>query len=188
MTDWTYTTGIPNAPNDPADDVQPMQNNFTSINGIIDVDHVGFNENNGGIHKQVNMFVEANPGVISPGTFNSGVLFAKTANGDAWPFWQNDSGVFGLMQFPPQKATDGYVILPGGVVQQWGRVTNPGTSGSVSFPLSFSSLYNIQLSLQRSSAGQIATVDNSTPPTTTGFNYLTSSSGSNFLYWFAIGA
>lgn len=81
-----------------------------------------------------------------------------------------------------------------GLLMQWGQVLNPGSSGNVVFKdrvagaIPFpNNIFNIQLTLQRGSAGQIATINNIPAPTKLGFSYLTSSPGSNILYWFAVG-
>ena len=49
----TYNNAIPNAPNNPSVDQPKMQTNTDSIDQIIGVDHVSFNTNDGGWHKQV---------------------------------------------------------------------------------------------------------------------------------------
>jgi hypothetical protein len=65
---FPYTPSIPSAPNDPADDQPLMQQNFASIQNLIAVDHVPFNNAIGGQHTHVT-FSGFNPPVadfVSP--------------------------------------------------------------------------------------------------------------------------
>lgn len=86
-------------------------------------------------------------------------------------------------------ADPGYQWI-GRVLIQWGRVSSPGLSGSVTFPIAFASApFNIQLTLRRSDAPNAylnAVVSSLTVPTATTFNYFINTSG-NSLYWMAIG-
>lgn len=66
---FSYNQGIPAAGNAPKNDQPLMQTNFTSISGLISVDHLGFRTadtpaTNGGFHKVVHQtqFSKASPG------------------------------------------------------------------------------------------------------------------------------
>ena len=50
---FTYTTGLPNPPDDPSSNVSSMQTNTNTISSWTQVDHVGFNNVSGGKHLQV---------------------------------------------------------------------------------------------------------------------------------------
>lgn len=50
----TYNNGIPAANNNPSVDQPDMQTNTDAIDTLIAVDHVSFNNNDGGLHHQVN--------------------------------------------------------------------------------------------------------------------------------------
>jgi hypothetical protein len=50
MTNFSYNQDIPDAPNNPSDDQPLMKTNTNSTFGIIAVDHVGFEQANGGYH------------------------------------------------------------------------------------------------------------------------------------------
>lgn len=137
----SYNTNVPNGPDDPADDQPFMLTNTQSINTWTNVDHIGYNVINAGIHKQVTMRNQAAPGLGD----GQGVLYANLVNGQSWPFWQNaDAGSpFALMSFAPLLATNGYIILPGSVLIQWGSnsATSSGSfaSGSASGTVTFAS-------------------------------------------------
>lgn len=53
MTNFAYTTTEPASNTPPAQSQPTMLTNCSSIAGILEVDHVGFNTSNGGFHKQV---------------------------------------------------------------------------------------------------------------------------------------
>jgi len=74
MTDFTFSTTVPNAPNDPSVDQGPMLQNNISTNGILAVDHVTFNAVNGGSHLQTNF-----------AQFSAGSLIAGTPSSVAFP-------------------------------------------------------------------------------------------------------
>lgn len=138
---FTYTNNIPNPNNNPSVDVTPMQVNNNSINSLISVDHVGFNTNGSGIHKQVTLPIVSPPGLGD----GSGVLFGSNLNiaDPCWPFWKNASGIVQLFNGIPSASANGYVYLPGGIIIQWGKNTPsvpPGTTAvtvTVSFPIPF---------------------------------------------------
>jgi len=102
MTSFTYTTGVPNPPNDPSNDVPLMQTNTNSILSIIAVDHVGFNTpgpnpaGSGGQHLQITYNSENPPSVpadpIGITYTNAGVVSASHPQ----LFYQNSQGNFPL--------------------------------------------------------------------------------------------
>jgi len=192
MPTFDYNLNIPNGPNNPSADQPLMQTNTNSIDSIIGVDHYTFESASGndGFHQKVTL-----PSASIP-TSAAGqvVLFGGTLpSGTSAVFYSHDNsgtGPFNITNIDPVVSPNGYSSLIGNMLIQWGQVNNPGTSGNVVFPQAFLAAnppFTIQLTLQRSSAGQIATVDNTSPPTNVGFSYLTSSTGSNVLYWLVIG-
>ncbi len=135
MTNFTYNPDIPDGPNNPSDDQPKMKINTNSTAGIINVDHIGFGQNNGGTHRQVTLTNEPAPGLGG----GNGVLFANDANSNSWPFWQNSLQSFQIIGSNsanlPEFATNthylsnggtnpgvngGWTYLPGGMLIQWG--------------------------------------------------------------------
>ena len=183
---FQYNTSVPNGPNNPSADQPVMQNNTLQTKNNIDLAHFTFNLANGGLHRQFNLRSEA-----SPALQGNLVLYANTSGGQTVLFAKNSSYDLPLFTGTPGNAINGNSSIIGGVILQWGQVAAPGASGSVVFPIAFPSgtaPFTIQVSLQRASGNQSVTVDSAIPPTSTGFNYLSSSGGSAVLYWFAIGA
>ena len=187
MTLFEYNNDIPAATNNPSVDQPDMQENTNAIDNLLDVDHISFNENEGGTHRQVRMKNQSAPGLLG----TNGVLYADNPvaiDSNSWPFWQNSSGSE-LILGPSQNASPGYIYI-GALLFQWGKVASPGTTGTVTFPTAFKAAtvpFTIQLQLQRNSDSQTVNVDSAVPPTNTQFKFRNSSGGSDALYWFAIG-
>jgi hypothetical protein len=90
MSLFQYNTGIPAAPNNPSVDQPDMLTNTDSIDGLIDVDHIGFNENLGGYHDVIHQ----PPQVAAPGTIAGiGQTYTKTVTGDQQLFYKSGLGV-----------------------------------------------------------------------------------------------
>ena len=200
-----YTTGIPNGPNNPSNDQPDMKTNNDNIAKYVAIDHVAFGVNNSGYHKIIH---QGSQGTWNPVTRTGApapiagieqtfpLLYTPDSTGataDTQLFSITGGG--GVSQLTGSASQNEGWQWIGGVLLQWGQVLNPGTSGTVTFkdrvpgstirfPIA---VFNVQLTLQRTSANQTVTIDNAVPPTATGFGYLTSSAGSNVLYWFAIG-
>lgn len=73
MTAFIYDDSVPAVNNDPTDDQPVMLQNAISLGDIWDVDHIGFNANNGGTHAKVTF-----PNVFSPGNqpFPQSVIYS----------------------------------------------------------------------------------------------------------------
>lgn len=218
MPNFEYTIGIPDAPNDPSEDQPDMKINNDSNASIWEVDHFGFNDNFGGIHKQVRMPVRGGPpGSIPPGMIvNEGALYTKVVTdlslytktdlfytpdttGNQYQMTRTNSPYF------PKFATNtsygtipagftqvgGWTFLPGGMLYQYGFFGKPnatGSSGTVEFPIPFTNAYySVTLVLRRSSGDQSITIDRSVAASNATFKFLTSSAGSDGVYWTAIG-
>ncbi len=90
---FTFNTGIPAAGNNPSNDQPIMQANNVADAGIWNVDHVGFNQNNGGRHLQVTFNSKNTPGVQT-----DPISTLYTANGSvssvAELFYKNQNATF----------------------------------------------------------------------------------------------
>src|SRR6185312_13346579 len=147
---FTYTTGIPATNNNPSTDQPNMLINTNSIDSLIQVDHVGFNTNGSGIHKQVRLGNQAAPGI---GDGNAD-LYANNPIAQSWPFWQNANGItyqiigananadaatasfagygaFGTVE-SHYNMSAGWTYLPGGMILQYGSVLANSLSSGIS--------------------------------------------------------
>jgi len=180
-----YNLNIPAANNNPSQDQPKMQTNTNAINTLISLDHFTFADSQAGRHKQVTLTNEAAPGLNG----GNGVLFANLTAGQSQPFWQNAVGTFQIPVITSESIGNNGFLNFANVIFQWGSVAAPGSSGSVVYPLVFPSgnpAFSILLTLQRASGDQTVTIKTGTS-TSAGFDYLSSSGGSAFLYWFAVG-
>jgi len=69
-----YNRDIPDAPNNPSVDQPKMKENTNSVYDIIDIDHITFEANNGGTHKQTSFE-----------GFSSGNVIGQPASSVAYP-------------------------------------------------------------------------------------------------------
>lgn len=163
MSFQNYTTTVPNPPNLPSVDVSAMQTNTASIANLIAVDHFGFNNNNGGWHKQVTLpsFSGSTPATSAA----IGALYVKTDSGGQQALWFiRDGNAATNVQLTTSKitapisATNGVTFLPGSLLLQWGTVSTTGiVSGPFSFPTTFSSApYSVVLTAITNSANTYA--------------------------------
>ena len=98
MTDFDYNINVPATNNNPSTDQPEMLINAQSDFGIWNVDHIGFNANNGGTHQFMNLVAQG--GYVAPPatTANASVYFSKSgvANNAAQAAFQNANATFPL--------------------------------------------------------------------------------------------
>lgn len=157
MPTYTYTTGIPNGPNNPSTDQPNMKTNNDSNNSIWAEDHYGFNVANGGTHKQVRMPVLGSvPGstIAGEGTLytkttsgNGELFFTPDATGDEYQMTTTSTGdiaTFGTNTPYTANHTGGWTFLPGGLVMAYGvRAETNSTNVTISFPITFTTVYSL---------------------------------------------
>jgi len=134
-----YTTNIPNPPNFPSQDVANMQINTNSISTLLQVDHFGFGNNQGGSHARVQLaeVLGSSPPVGLLNGYETIYSQIINANGEIF-FTRGSSGTGIQLTGPgtPVVSASGYTFLPGGILMQWG--TNTCASGTtITFPVPF---------------------------------------------------
>lgn len=187
---FEYYPTIPNAPNDPSDDQPLMQINSGSISDIINVDHITFNTNGGGIHKQVTLKNEAAPGLGD----GDSVIYANLQGGQSWPFFQNGLGSFQMLGpfssliTPTVTATTGYTYLPGGIIIQFGQAAL-AASGTIIFPLVFpnKAISAVFTPTKGADTREISIENNSLTTSQFQYNVNGGISAANQIFWVAIG-
>lgn len=195
MPSITYNLNIPNPPNSPQSDVPLMQANTNAISSIINVDHYTFGTtspftNIDGLHKQVTLVNETAPGLNT----GNGVLFANVSGGQSMPFWQNAAAgsPFPLALITSSEtsiAPDGYFTI-GGLIFQWGSIPSPGAGPTtIVYPLTPfpNDVFTVLLTARNDGSHSAFTYYLDGAPTLESFTYAGSTSGSETLYWFAIG-
>lgn len=155
----TFTNTIPATNNNPSNDQPGMLVNNASTNTWVAIDHYGFGDNNGGLHKWARMPVQlAVPGGTIAG---EGTIYTKTA-GEGSLFYTPDAtadeyqitrtihaskALFGLntnnYNGVGANYNGGWTFLPGGLLLQYGTFLplspffNTNSNGLISFPVSF---------------------------------------------------
>lgn len=94
---FIFNTTIPAANNNPSFDQPDMLTNNQSTDGILAVDHVSFNTNNGGNHLQVHLTQYQNPAVVNGSATEGSVIYGAAGTADsahAQCFFKNPNGIF----------------------------------------------------------------------------------------------
>ena len=180
---FPINTGIPSANNDPADDQPLIQQNFSNINGYLNVDHVLPGASGNGYHKQSTYTaLGTKPYAIPFG--NNGAAYTKLVSGVAQLFFENSALAETQLTFPISVASPGYAYLPGGVLVQWGSATAAPDSTTVTFPIAFNTLFSCVVSHSAPGAAEnTAAIISAANKTTTGFLFRVSgSSGASYSY------
>lgn len=215
MPSFTYTRDIPFSTNNPSNDQPIMQTNTNSIDSLIAVDHYSFGSagNLDGFHKQVTLpissvipTIAANQGSVYTKTVTtdtahteSSLFYSPDTTGNEYQLTRTISTQFSTFSAnvaygtPPATFSQvgGWTFLPGGMLYQYGFFSKTGalgTSGTIQFPVPFLTFVSsINMTLYRNSGNQSLTLSSTTVPTLSNFSFLTSSAGSDGIFWFAIG-
>ena len=198
----TYTTAIPVSGDSLGGTRDRIRTNFQEIDSVVGVNHVAFNASGEGKHKFLQMPEQA----AAPTTAaNEGGFYAKvgTTPAESNLFFRGESDGFEYQLTKAIAASTarfanttnysgtlngGWTFLPGGMIMQYGRKTSPGSSGSITFPITFPSgnaPFSIVVTNERTSA-RSANID-SAGISSTGFSYFLETSGSVAINWVAIG-
>lgn len=204
-TNFNYIQNIPFATNNPSADQPNMQTNTNSINSIIGVDHITFNQATGiesdGWHKVIHFRTQAaNPVAIA----GIGQLYTKTltiGNTDQCLFFESGGGritqLTGILggagnQTSTANNPNGYTALIGGIILQWGEIT-ASASGitnilfatlNINFP---TTCFTVMAGLRQGSVSTSIVVPGTTNISTTGFRLVTTPGRTDNYVWYAIG-
>lgn len=169
-----YTLGIPNRPDSPSQDQPNMKINNDAINTIFGVDHISFNQNNGGYHTVVhetcfstiasngpyNYPRPANPGNntnLPPSIGLTGQIVTAQCDDGNSPdemLWFVTGGgkqiqlTSNINPFNKNSGSNGYTFWPNGIIVQWGQFSTSlqNTSNTQNFNINFKNgVYNVQL-------------------------------------------
>lgn len=205
-----YQPGIPTGTIPLDQDYLNLQGNFGQINTTYGTDHIPLTQvQNNGFHGDIHLVpvstVTSNPPNNYPASVpgaSAGVGQLFTAgindgiNSDEALYYQTGGGrvIQITSNFVPKNSQNGFSMLPGGLIIQWGVVNFPPFSGvnTVTFATAnrnFTTLaYNVQTTMIGNSSGanNIGIVSASATNFTWRFTGSSSSSFTGF-YWLAIG-
>lgn len=200
----TYTPNIPVTGDSLGSTRDRIRTNFQEIASVEAVNHVAFNQVGEGKHKFLQMPEQtSNPTtLVNEGAFftkvgtnpsETNLFFRGESNGFVYQITRVISAStarFSTNTLYAANLNGGWTFLPGGLLLQYGARSNPGTSGTITFPVAFTTGYfSITLGLSRnnSSSTQNVYVDNSVPVSLSSFAYDSTSSNTDPIYWMAIG-
>ncbi len=196
---YTYDPNIPSAGHAPKDDQPAMKTNATSIQDLIEVDHIGFDNNQGGAHNQCQISSQSSiNGAIPSGLLGNGfeTLYSSNTNTQGELWFVRGATPTGIQLTGPgtpivgsSNLSNGKTFLPGGVLLQWGSFT-PGSATStynVSFPTAFPNfVYNVNFIGASANTGFYL----NGAPTESGFSAktLSGNTSQSSIFWIAIGS
>jgi len=145
----TYYNNVPNAPDDPADDQPDMQTNTLSISTLIAVDHIGFQNVQGGWHTVIHQTLQnGDPATIQ----GINQLYAKNYTPDSTVtststqlFMRSGPAAMAVVGQISQitgffnqntNSSDGWQWI-GGTLIQWGKVTQTFPTGTTTGMVTF---------------------------------------------------
>lgn len=204
----TFTSNIPVTGDSLGGTRDRIRTNFQQIASVVTVNHVAFNSIGEGKHKFLQMPEVTASGAGVPSTsVNEGGVYVDVGASPAQSnlFFRGESNGFSYQLTRAISASTatfanntsyaanhrgGWTFLPGGLLLQYGARSSPGTSGTITFPVAFTTgYYSITFGISRnnSSSTQSVYVDNSVATSLTSFAYDSTSSGNDPIYWTAIG-
>lgn len=186
MTDFNLNTTIPAIGHSPAQDYQGIQLNFLNIANLVAVDHITFNANNGGQHKQITFNQDASyvpvPPVSPPQLFTMPVTALTTL---PQLFYYTGDAAHSANQYVSNA--QGSTFALGGIIIKWGFISALTDPGTLTFPTSpfpnacFSVVMNVQKTTSASVSLNVNTIS------AANFTYRTNSGGGSGAYYIAIG-
>ncbi len=203
MTNVIYNIDIPDGPNNPSQDQPKMKTNTNSLKSLIEIDHVGFGNNQGGYHKIVRLIAQIADPVLVAGT---GQLYSKTVLGDQQLFYESGTGIITQLTSGviPVIGTAGTTSLSSGLIMKWGFLDgthggdnhfNGGDAGLINFPVAFpNACFNVFASAaftngnppSATNTGTVA-INSALTPALFGWSFASSSGSYTRFYWWALG-
>jgi hypothetical protein len=195
-----YNLGLPNPPDDPADDVGAMQVNCNSIATWTGVDHVALGSSPAGWHKDIHFVATVGTPANIVGI---GQLYTNIIASDTRLFFESGNGIITALTGPNSPSLNpsgfGYVWLPGPLLVQWGFV-NTGiptsyrqltylTNGNIPFPTNCFGVFTQIYSSDTVPSGNGNITIRSDSVALTGFQWAGIGSSSQYIgfYYLAIG-
>jgi len=180
---------IPAANNDPADDQPLMQQNFSNINGYLQVDHTNPSATGAGQHKQVTFNSNNVPSL--PTSFPT--LFTNNQDGGGNNLPGSVSELFFYSGTSTQSSNQyralstGSTMVLGGTILKWGSTGAVADNATVSFVTAFpNNCFAVLLTITDPNATSKTINVKSATLSTSGFGVRVSS-GSISAYYLAIG-
>lgn len=196
MPNLTYTNSIPLGTDNPSVSQGQMKTNCESVNSLVNVDLIGFNDNNGGFHSK-STYVDqgSDPGsaALQVVEFAKSVIYSGEFGTFSELFIQRDGTGTAPLQLTSGPAAAGGTtsfgqsFLPGGFQLRFGA-ENAGSGNFVysDAPRNLSPFPNGTICVFLS-ANDNGRQYNTTALSNTGFTFASPSGLGGFLFWLAIG-
>lgn len=195
----TFTPGIPATGETLGNSRLEVLNNFASLretisqgSGNVGVgdqpNHIDVNDSGAGKHIFVQMPVQT-AGVANLPAVNEGGLITELKSTGSELFYARDNNATRYQMTGPfaintgSNPTSGTTPLYGGIILKWGKISN-GSAAAVVFPDNFPT--NL-LSLQLTANSAVGTLTTFTAASTSGFTLLAAPTGTQVVYYIALG-
>lgn len=129
MSNLTYTLGVPVGNLTPAQNRPNMTINNDSNASIWNVDHYGFNNNQGGQHQKVTFPLNNVPPDPSPSPFIPTLFTKNDSFSVPQLFYYTGSTVQSSTQYYINTGGDSSALILGGIIIKFGKMGNSGPSG-----------------------------------------------------------
>lgn len=200
----TFTQGYPPDGSSLGNTKSTMRDNLDGEFLVVGVDHQTQNTifpGAAGSHTKCSLknTTSSTTPTLPPGIFGAGyeTLYSQPAGasplgplGDLFYSRGGNPGIQITGPGTPTKTANGYTFLAGGILIQWGIKNAPGSGGTVTYPTPFNNaVFTLQFNYDRAvTSNAISFAINSAGPNDgTQFTYYSTTTGSNNLYWLAIG-
>ena len=181
----TYNPNIPQATDDPSTSQAQLLDNFGELNTFLAVNHVALNASGQGKHTFAEL---VNQAAIPPGLVaNEGTLYTKQVSSVSQLFYTPDnSGIEYQMTGNFTSADIGSLLIPGGLIMNWGSGTIAGGSTPVTYHTAFTTAtYVITLGNGANTPSTVFMTYNS--PMLAGFTLLSNAGAGAAYSYIAIG-
>lgn len=139
-----YHRNTPHEDHDPSDDQPKMEENTNSLADVLAVNHVGFEEEDAGKHKFLDL---KNLDFDPPTSKGSNQIYIK--NGEL--ILQKEDGTKITLLGKVSTIQSGYERLPSGRIKQWGQGFLTNQYARITFPIEFpTQCFGVNVTLMRS--------------------------------------
>jgi len=170
--------------------------NNVALNSIFSRNHTAFSiATDSGKHKFIEMVNQSGiPAPAPPLSSGTGTMWTQNAGGSQLFYSNANSGnIYQLTRVNNTEYTNfgldpaGWTFLPGGLVLAYGSKNSPGSSGTISYNYTFTSVVAVQLTPRNDGSHSAFNYWVDGAPGLTSLSYQGSTSGSQRLYYFVLG-
>lgn len=167
---FPYNSNIPQPGDIPANSQPIVQSNFSSIQSLVDIDHVDFAAATPGQHNKVSLLNQAGLPVFNP-LGMIGLYSQANAISGQNELYVNKTNASGVVQVPstasilsttaaPSALSAGWSYLPSGILLKWSANVNANGQTTITFPVgatipAFTTCFTVFVQIANGGAGDV---------------------------------